>query len=40
MLVTLSGMETEVRPVQSENAALPMLDKLSGMETEVRPVQP
>ena len=38
MLVTLSGMVTEVKPV-SENAHAPMLVTLSGIVTEVKPVQ-
>ena len=39
MLVTLLGMVMEVRPLQSENAPLPMLVTLLGMVTEVRPLQ-
>ena len=40
MFVTLSGIVTEVKPVQPENAKLPMLATLSGIVTEVKPVQP
>ena len=40
MLVTLSGIVTDVIPVQPENAELPMLVTLSGIVTLVRPVQP
>ncbi len=40
MLVTLDGMVTLVRPVQLENAELPMLVTPSGMVNEVRPLQP
>ena len=39
MLVTLSGMVTEVRPEHSKKALLPMLVTLLGMVTEVRPEQ-
>jgi hypothetical protein len=39
MLVTLSGMVTLVRLVQSENAAYPMLVTLLGMVTLARLVQ-
>jgi hypothetical protein len=39
MLVTLSGMVTEVRLEQPENAKLSMLVILSGMVIEVRLVQ-
>ena len=39
MLVTLSGMVTLVKPVQPENAELPMLVTLSGMVTLVKPEQ-
>ena len=39
MLVTLSGMVTEVRDVQKPNAPSPMLVTLSGMVTEVRAMQ-
>jgi hypothetical protein len=40
MEVTLLGMVTLVRPLQSENAELPMEVTLLGMVTLVRPVQP
>ena len=40
MLVTLSGIVTDVRPVQPEKAAYPTLVTLSGIVTDVRPVQP
>ena len=39
MLVTLSGIVTLVRPVQTANAPYPMLVTLSGIVTLVRPVQ-
>ena len=39
MEVTESGMETEVREVQKENAPSPMEVTESGMETEVRESQ-
>ena len=39
MLVTLSGMVTEVSAVQPENVLLPMLVTLSGTVTEVSEVQ-
>ena len=39
MLVTLSGMVTEVREVQPEKAEYPMLVTPFGMVTEVREVQ-
>ena len=39
MLVTLSGMVTEVSPVHPENAEDPMLVTLSGMIREVSPEQ-
>ena len=38
MLVTLSGMVIEVKPLQPEKASSPMLVTLSGMVTEVIPV--
>ena len=38
--VRLSGMVTEVKPLQPENAQPPIEATLSGMVTEVRPVQP
>ena len=40
MLVTLEGMVMLVRPVQLENADLPMVVTLSGMVMLVRPKQP
>ena len=40
MLVTLSGMVMEVRPVHLEKASSPIVVTLSGMAMEVRPVQP
>ena len=40
MLVTELGMVTLVKPLQSENAELPMLVTELGMVTEVRPLQP
>ena len=40
MLVTLSGIVTEVRLEHSRNASLPMLVTLSGIVTEVRPLHP
>ena len=40
MLVTLSGMVIEVKPVQLEKAPLPMLVTLSGMVIEVKLLQP
>ena len=40
MLVTLSGIVIEVKPVQHENAKSPMLVTLSGIVIEVKPVQP
>ena len=40
MLVTLSGMMMDVKPVQPEKAESPMLVTLSGMVTDVNPVQP
>ena len=40
MLVTLSGIVMLVKPVQPENAPLPMLVTLSGIVILVRPVQP
>ena len=39
MLVTLSGIVTEVSEVQPENASSPMLVTLSGMVTEVSELQ-
>lgn len=40
MLVTLSGMSTEITAVQPEKAARPMLFTLLGIVTEVRLEQP
>ena len=40
MLVTPSDIVTDVRPLQLENALLPMLVTLDGIVTEVRPLQP
>jgi hypothetical protein len=40
MLVTLSGMVIEVKPVQPEKAEAPILVTLSGIVIEVKPVQP
>ena len=40
MLVTLSGIEIEVRLVQSLKASFPMLVTLLGMDMETRLVQP
>ena len=40
MLVTLSGIVIEVKPVQPENALSPMFVTLSGIVTEVKSVQP
>ena len=40
MLVTLSGMVTDVKPVHQEKAYSPMLVTLSGMVTDVKPLQP
>ena len=37
---TLPLYTTEVKPVQSRNASIPMLVTLLGMVTEVKPVQP
>ena len=39
MVVTPSGMVTEVRLLQPEKAELPMEVTPSGMVTEVRPLQ-
>ena len=39
MLVTLSGMMTEVKLLQPEKAHQPMRVTLSGMVTEVKPLQ-
>ena len=40
MLVALSGMVIEVKPVQSEKAHNPILVTPSGMVTNVNPLQP
>ena len=40
MLVTLSGIVTDVRELQYSNALLPMLVTLSGIVTDVRALQP
>ena len=40
MLITLSGIVIEVKPVQPENAEPPILVTLSGIVIEVKPVQP
>lgn len=40
MLVTLSGMSIEVRPLQLQKALPPMLVKLAGRSMESRPVSP
>ena len=40
ILVTPSGIVTEVKPVQPEKAELPILVTPSGIVTEVKPVQP
>lgn len=40
MYVTLSGMVTDVKPVQLRKAAYPMLVTLSGMVTDAKPLQP
>jgi len=40
MLVTLSGIEMDVRPEQSLKVLLPMLVTLLGIETDVRQEQP
>ncbi len=39
MLVTLSGMVMDVKPVQYEKAQSPMLVTLFPMVTDVKPVQ-
>ena len=39
MLVTLSGMVIDVKPVQSQKAPYPMLVTLSGMVIEISPLQ-
>ena len=38
MLVTLSGIVTDVRPLQPENAEAPISITLSGITTDVRPL--
>ena len=40
MLVTPSGIVTDVSPLQYQNAYDPMLVTLDGIVTEVRPLQP
>ena len=40
MLVTLSGMVIDVKPLQPEKADCPMLITLSGMVMDVKPLQP
>ena len=40
ILVTLSGIVIEVKPVHHENAELPMLVTLAGIVIEVKLVQP
>ena len=40
MNLTLFGMVTEVKPVQSENVPSPISVTLFGMVTEVKPLQP
>ena len=40
MLVTLSGMVIEIKPLQPENAFSPILVTLSGIVMDVKPVQP
>ena len=40
MLVTLSGMVMDVKPLQSSKALIPMLVTLSGMVTNVKSVYP
>ena len=40
MLVTLSGIVTELKPLQSENALFPMLVTVEGIVIEVKPRQP
>ena len=39
MLVTLSGIVMDVKPLQPEKAESPMLVTLSGMVTDVKPLQ-
>ena len=39
MLVTLSGMTSEVSPVQSRNACSPIFTMLSGISIEVKELQ-
>ena len=38
MLVTLSGIVMDVKPLQPEKAESPMLVTLSGMVTDVKPL--
>ena len=40
MLVTLSGIVTDVKPLHQEKADSPMLVTLFPMVTDVKPVQP
>ena len=40
MLVTLSGMVTDVKPLQPEKAPLSMLVTLSRIVMDVKPLQP
>ena len=40
MLFTESGIVTDVRPLQDQNASDPMLVTESGIVTDVRPLQP
>ena len=40
MLVTLSGIVMDVKPVQPSKAEPPMLVTLSGMVMDVKPAQP
>ena len=40
MLITLSGMVTDVKPLQSSKAEYPMLVTLSGMVMDVKLLQP
>ena len=39
MLVTLSGMMIDIKPVQSEKVQSPILVTLSGMVIDVKPLQ-
>ena len=40
ILVTLSGIVTDVRPLQPSNAPIPMLVTPPGIITDIRPLQP